>query len=62
MSKLQRLKFKFKKDSNQVEVWDREVLLRTINELESENFLTSIINNIDKNKSNIIPFERKSLL
>lgn len=62
MPKLQKIKFKFKKDSNQVEVWDREVLLKTINELELENFLTSFVENINRNKSNIIPFERKSLL
>lgn len=62
MSKFHKIKFKFRKDSNQVEIWDRGCLLKTVDELESENFLISFIKNLDKTKSNVLPFERKSLL
>lgn len=62
MSKFHKIKFKFRKDLNQVEIWDRGCLLKTVDELESENLLTSFVENLNKTKSNILPFERKSLL
>ncbi len=57
MSKLQTLKFKYK--SNRVEIWERDSLIKSLDEAESEDLLIQLIENSYKNKSNIINFNTK---
>lgn len=61
MSYLQKLRLKCKKDSNVIEVWDRDVLIKTCSELDSENLLSLLVKELNINKSNVLPFERKNI-